>query len=182
MNFNNSYMIYRALMENHNPGRQPLSIGEAIKESTFAFLQSGESMRKQVPEHLSAVRELRSIHDSGYRRKKWKDATDVVSSLMERERHNETTTTRLYRLRNQQKASTWRRHQSITSSTKKREQCQFEKCPGIAISKEKGVKRPRPRVANIYCEEYTAVSGKHKFLCNNKLKDGYVLCHIKYHN
>ena len=48
--------------------------------------------------------------------------------------------------------------------------------------KGNGMERPLPRVMHIDCEECTAVSGKYIYLCNNKLKDSNILCHVKYHN
>ena len=91
------------------------------------------------------------------------------------------TTTRQYRLRSQQQVHSRRVHQYISSNTKK-ELCHREECPGIAVSEVNGWKMPRPRVTNMYCEEYTAVSSKYVFHCNNKLKDSNILCHVKYRN
>ena len=73
MKFNTSYRIYMALMEKYNAGRKPLSLSEAIKESVYVFLQMGESIPKQVLDHLSAASDLRNVHKIGYGRKKRKD-------------------------------------------------------------------------------------------------------------
>ena len=78
VNFNNSYMIYLALMAKHNPRRRILSLSERIKEATHSFLQVGLETRKQKPEYPSSVRDLRNAHDSGSRRKKKKDAKGDV--------------------------------------------------------------------------------------------------------
>ena len=80
MNFNNTYRIYSiALIENHNPGRTPLSLLEGIKEAShMLLLQQRKEGRNQAPEHPASVRDLRDVHDSGYGRKKRKDANGVV--------------------------------------------------------------------------------------------------------
>ena len=93
-------------------------MAELVKESAHVLLQREESMRKQAPEHPSAIKDLESVHDSEYGRKKQNDAKGVVSSSLERVTHNVTTTS-LCRLRNLQKANPSCRHQSITTSTKK---------------------------------------------------------------
>ena len=88
---------------------------------------------------------------------------------------------KLYKLRNQQNANQWRKHQSLYH--KKRGQCCWEKCPGIAKSIPEVVKRGWVSTSAMYCEECSARLGKTIYLCNSNMKEGgRSYCHTKYHN
>ena len=70
MNLNNAYKIYRALVTLHTPGRRFLSMGDSIELATDVFLQRGDAMRKQKPEHPNAVRDLsQGVFNTGSGRK-----------------------------------------------------------------------------------------------------------------
>ena len=57
MNFNNSYMMYLVLMENHNMGRILVSMAKGMKETTHGLLQRGSKTRTPAPEvhHQSGI-------------------------------------------------------------------------------------------------------------------------------
>ena len=79
MNVNKTYRICLTLLiEKNSPGRRPLFLSKGIKEASHMFLQQGEEMRKQSPEHPSPVRDLRNVHESRFGRKKRKDTKGVV--------------------------------------------------------------------------------------------------------
>lgn len=96
---------------------------------------------------------------TGFVRKKRNDANGV--SCVDKSPHK-VTTTMVKKLRNQQKAHPWRRHQYIASD-KHRGQCHLDNWPCIAASKAKRWRRVRPRVTQIYCGEYTTVSSKYVY-------------------
>ena len=87
---------------------------------------------------------------------------------------------KLYKLKYQQKANTWRSHQSIHH--KERERCHLEKCPCIALSKVEGAKRDHPRTTYMHCEECSTHKGQTVYLCNIRMGEVKIFCHLKYHN
>ena len=68
-------------MKLHNEGKRCLQMLEGIRESAHAFLQRGDSMRKQSPAHPSPLRSMKNVHDTGHGRKKRTDAKDFVSGV-----------------------------------------------------------------------------------------------------
>ena len=103
-----------ALIERCNPRMRFLSLSEGIKKAAHMFLQHGQERRKQAPEYLPPVKDLRNIHDSGYGWKKRKYGKGIVCT--DRSAHN-VVSTKLSRLRSQQKAHPWCKHRSISSKT-----------------------------------------------------------------
>ena len=89
----------------------------------------------------------------------------------------EDVSSKLYKLRNQQKANPWRTHQSIQHKEVGR--CRWNKCPANKIP---GPKRDCLKATYIHCEECTAVSGEVMYLCNNKIRGEATFCHIKHPN
>jgi len=65
MTLNNAYKIYRWLLAKYNPGRRVYGMGEAVTEAAHAFLQRGDSMRKQQAEHPAPVRSVVRVFDTG---------------------------------------------------------------------------------------------------------------------
>ena len=88
-------------MKEHYPGKRCLQMSEGIREAAHAFLQQGDSMRKQRPEHPSAVRCMKNVHDTGYGRKKRADAKGFVAVGRTAVKGS----TKMSTLRNQQKAN-----------------------------------------------------------------------------
>ena len=81
MNFNIAYRIYLALMEEHNPGKQPVSMVQGIKEAAYSFLQRGGKMRTRAPDHPSLVRNMRSEYNTGCEKRKRSDAKGVAATI-----------------------------------------------------------------------------------------------------
>ena len=138
-------------------------------------------MRKQKPEHPSSVRDLRNVHYSGSGRKKRKDAKGEMSTERSPRIMQVLESTKLSRLKGQQKHNPWRQHQSMAYAPLT-EQCCWGKCPGLVASIAAGWKRPRIRQTTRYREECTASLGKHLFLCFSNFKGDKCSCHVKYHN
>ena len=137
MNFNNAYMIYLVLMEKHNPGRKRLSLFERIKESAHFLLQEGPKTRKQKPEHLSPVRDLRNIHDRGCRTKKRKCTKGAVSAERSFPSIPVLHLTKLSKLKSRQEKNQWHKHQFMScASTSGR--CYWGKCPDFIATQAKG--------------------------------------------
>jgi hypothetical protein len=79
-------------------------------------------------------------------------------------------------LKNKQRTSPWRIHQSEVVARK--EKCGWDDCPGKLASKA-----ARPRSSNTYmrCEECSVRLGKDVFLCNGFNRGVPVNCHRYYH-
>ena len=154
-------------------------MSKGVNAAPHTFLQKGNNMWRQTAEHPSPIRDTHNVHGSGCGRRKRKDAKGDVCV----ERTAPTTAfCKLYWLKAQQKeTNAWRRYQSL--HYKERSQCQWKMCPGIVISRAKGVKRPRPRSTHMYCEECIIHKGHRVMVCNNAYAKGKnTLCHVKYHN
>ena len=128
-----------ALMEKHNPGRKCLSLLEEIKEAAHSLLQHGPVRRKQAPEHPSPPRDLMNVHDSGCGRKKRKDTKGAVSAERLPPIMQVLESTKLPKLKSQQKHNPLRQHQSLSASVSGR--CQWPKCPGFIAAQERNWKR-----------------------------------------
>ena len=102
-----------ALMEKHNPGQRPISMTEGIKEATYGLLQRGSKMRTQAPDHPSPVRDMRNVHDTGCGKRKRLDAKGVTTRSKARAAPVEYVSSKLYKLRNQQKKHPLRKHQPV---------------------------------------------------------------------
>ena len=98
----------------------------------------------------------------------------TVQSVMPREEPLTDDTYAL--LKNQQRRSPWRVHQS--EAVKKYGRCCWEDCPGKKLSK---AKYPRSSDTHMRCEECSAYLGKDVFLCNGFVKGEPVNCHRHYH-
>ena len=132
-------------------------------------------MRKQRPEHPSAVRCMKNVHDTGYGRKKRADAKGFVAVG----RTAVKASTKLSTLRNQQKANPWRTHQSVAHTTR-RGRCGYAQCRGNVVGPNG---RQRRRMTSMHCEECTAEDGVNiKYFCNSMNTGGVRACHMKHHN
>ena len=135
-------------------------------------------MRTRAPNHSSPVQDMTIVYDStGCGKRQRSDAKGVTSTP--RTPPVEQGSTNLYKLKNQQKANARRPHQSVQH--KELGRCKWDKCPAKSKSKEKGVKRGCPKSTFMHCEERTVLTGKVMYLCNNKIGEVSVFCHIKYH-
>ena len=101
-------------MAEHNPGRRPVSLVESIKESTHFLLQRRGKTRTRAPDHPSQVREMKSFYNTGCVKRKRSGDTNGVATPTPKAPPAAPPSTKLYRLKNQQKANAWRSHQSIT--------------------------------------------------------------------
>ena len=152
-------------------------MAEGIKDTTHAFLQRGSKMRKRAPSHPSPVRDMTSVYDTGCGKRKRFDAKGITTMSMTRAPPVEVVSSKLYKLKNQQKANTWRIHQSVQH--KELGRCKWDKCPAKKIPDPK---RGRPKATYMHCKECTAVLRKVMYLCNNKIGGDIAFCHIKHHN
>ena len=66
-------------MEKHNPGRRPVTMAQGIKEAAHALLQRGSKMRTRAPDHLSPVRDMTCVYDTGCGKRKRSDARGVTT-------------------------------------------------------------------------------------------------------
>ena len=107
------------LMEKYNPGRRPLYMSERMKEAAHLFLPRGKYTRKQAPDHPSSARQS-GILVSEYGREKRKNRKSVIFTSERSDLIRKVvTSTKISRLRNQQKAHPWRIHQSVSSNPKR---------------------------------------------------------------
>ena len=174
MNLNNAYKIYEWLVHKYTPDRRYYDMGEAITEAAHAFLQKGEPMRKQKPEHPLPTRNLAKMWNPGSGRKLRCDAKGEIAGSG-RMRQGASILQHSLLTRRQQK-DTWRLHQSVI--VKKRGKCTYEGCPNLRNST---TKRKRGYDTFHKCEQCSAKKNKMFYLCNDIREGVEVHCHIKYH-
>ena len=135
----------------------------------------GPAKRKLRAEHPSWMQGMLKLFGWITGRKVCSDAKGMmtVQSVMPRE---ETPADNYVQLKNQQRQSPWRVHQS--KAVKKYGKCCWEDCPGKKLSK---AKYPRSSDTHMRCEECSAYLGKDVFLCNGFVKGEPVNCHRHYH-
>ena len=150
-------------------------MGDAVRELTHDLCQRGPAMRKQRAEHPSWNRDMGKLFGWITGRKIRSDAKGMmtVSSAMPR---GETFANNHALLKNQQRKSTWRVHQS--EPVENYGKCYWDDCPG---KKSTTAKRPESNKTHMRCEECSACLGKNVFLCNGFVKGGPVSCHRQYH-
>ena len=202
MSMSNAYVLYKALAEEHTPGRKILTMKAAIQEATHAFCQRGPPVRQRKAVHPAWVRDISLVFHPGMR----KIRTDVkmVVARMKVPSFAVLTATRLVApaqlpaatqpmararpvaavnkeeclLKYRQRKSPWRTHQSIASP--KRGFCSYSCCPG-ATTGIGSKKRNRSHKTNMRCEECSAKEGKDVFFCNVTKNGVPTLCHIEHH-
>ena len=76
------------------------------------LLQRGSKMRTRTPDHPSPVRDMACVYDTGCGRRKMLDAKGVTTRTRARV-PVKYVNTKLYKLRNEQKANPWRKYQSV---------------------------------------------------------------------
>ena len=145
---------------------------EGIKEMTHALAQQGSPMRKYRAEHPVWLRPMSSVFSWIVGRKIRKDAQGVITG---KGTVKPKVTKALWNLRNKQKKSPWRTHQSVAGE--KQGWCCYENCPSI-----KNSATGRPYKTFMRCEECSAEIGKEIYLCNNTKSGEPVLCHIAHHS
>ena len=80
---------------------------EGIKEATHALLQRGEKIRRRAQDHPSPVRDMACVYDTGCGKRK-RSNTKGVTTTATGSLPVELLSTKLYKLKNQQKANPWR--------------------------------------------------------------------------
>ena len=177
MTLNNAYKIYRWLLAKYKSGRRVYSMGEAVEEAAHAFLQRGDSMRKQKPEHPVPVPSLARVHDTGVGRKK---RSDAKGTLPGHGRQQDTQpASYLAPLRKKQKTNPWRTHQSFACE-KTPGYCAYHGCPNRVLTKSKG-KKIQGHYTRMRCEECSAEKGRDVYFCNDFRKGKVVNCHLRWH-
>jgi hypothetical protein len=175
MSLNNAYKMYKALGKQHTPERRFLEMGNAVRELTHELCQRGPAMQKLRAEHPSTTRDMSKLFGWITGQKICSDAKGMmmVQLVMPRE---ETLTDTYALLKNQQRRSPWRVHQSKVVMNKG--SCCWEDCPGKKLST---AKRPRSSDTHMHCEECSAYLGKDVSLCNEFVKGAPANCHRHYH-
>jgi hypothetical protein len=109
MALNNAYKMYKALVKQHTPERRFLDMDDAVRELTHNLCQRGPAMRQRRAEHPSWTQIVRLEHRP---EEVCSDAKGMmtVQSVMPREEPLTDDTYAL--LKNQQRRSPWRVHQS----------------------------------------------------------------------
>ena len=150
-------------------------MGNAVRELTHDLCQRGPAMRQRRAEHPSWTRDMSKLLGWNAGRKVHLDAKVMmtVQSVMPRE---EPPTDTYALLKNQQRRSPWRVHQS--EAVEKYARCCWEDCPGKRLGT---AKYPRSSQTHMRCEECSAYPGKDVFLCNGFVKGAPVNCHRHYH-
>ena len=77
-------------------------MAEGIKEAAHALLHRGSKMRTRTPDHLSPVRDMTSVYNTGCGKRKRLDAKGIATRSMARAMPVEDVSSQLYKLRNQQ--------------------------------------------------------------------------------
>ncbi len=173
----NAHTMYAALVKKFTPDRRALDMPGCVKILTHYLLQRGDSMRTYRPEHPKFSRDLTNVFDFGTGRKIRTDAKGIVACGTRGRGAVEAPQQRMRELRNKQKKSAWRIHQSMASS--KRGRCCWVHCPGLTASAAN--KKPRTYETSMRCEECSAMLEKNVFLCNDTKKGVPILCHQAYH-
>ncbi len=131
MALNNAYKMYTALVKEHTPGRRFLSMGNAVRELTHGLCQRAPAMRKLKAEHPSWTRDMKKLFGWVTGRKVRSDARGMMMvmlacPLVDAPMDNYAL------LKNKQRTSPWRIHQS--KAVAKRGRCGWEDCPGKLAS------------------------------------------------
>jgi hypothetical protein len=133
-----------------------------------------ESMKLRA-EHPSWTQDLGKLFRWVTSRKVWSDAKGMMMvmpacPLVEAPMDNYAL------LKNQQRKSPWRMHQS--EAVVKQGRCGWEDCPGKLTSK---AVYPRSNQTHRRCKECSTRLGKDVYLCNGYSKGAPVNCHRHYH-
>jgi hypothetical protein len=150
MALNNAYKMYTALVKEHTPERRFLSMGDAVRELTHDLCQRGPAMRKLRAEHPSWTRDLGKLFGWVTGRKVRSDAKGMMT-VMPACLPVEVAMNNYALLKNQQRKSPWRMHQS--EAVAKQGKCGWDDCPGKLASK---AKYPRNSDTHMRCEECSA--------------------------
>ena len=150
MALNNAYKMYRALVKEHTPERRFLSMGNAVRELTHDLCQRGPAMRKLRAEHPSWTRDLGKLFGWVTGRKVRSNAKGMMT-VMPACLPVEVAMDNYVLLKNQQRKSPWRMHQS--EAVAKQGKCGWDDCPGKLASK---AAYPRNSDTHMRCEECSA--------------------------
>eukprot|EP00956_Cyclotella_meneghiniana_P033550 scaffold96912_cov61-Cyclotella_meneghiniana.AAC.1 len=173
----NTDTMYQALCQEHTPNRRIMDMPEGVRMLAHFLMQYGEPMRRLSPEHPAHSRDLTNVWDFGTGRKVRTDAKGFIAKVaMNGASAVPAPNQRARELREKQKKSKWRVHQSCGGEKKGR--CSWDGCDGL---KSAGAKRKRTAETYMYCEECSAAAGKTIYLCNVGKKDSKSVCHMAYH-
>ena len=139
MALNNAYKMYTALIKEHKHERRFLLMGNAVRELTHDLCQRGPAMRKLRAEHPSWTRDLGKLFGWVTGRKVRSDAKGMITVMPACCRPVEVPMDNYALLKNQQRKSPWRMHQSEAVS--KKGKCGWDDCPGKLTSTLRGVQR-----------------------------------------
>ena len=167
--------MYTALIKKHTPERRFLRMGDAVRELTHDLCQRGPAMRKKRAEHPSYARDMGKLFGWVTGRKVRSDAKGMMMVMpacppVEAPMYNYAL------LKNQQRKSPWRIHQS--QAVAKQGKCVWDDCPGKLTCK---AKRKCSNQMHMRCEECSAHLGSDVYLCNGYIKGAPVNCHQRYH-
>jgi hypothetical protein len=111
MSINNTYKMYTTLIKQHMPERRFLDMGDAVRELAHNLCQRGPAMQKLRAEHSSWTRDMLKLFEWKTCRKVRLDAMGMmtVASVMPQV---QAPTDNYALLKNQQRRSPWRVHQS----------------------------------------------------------------------
>ena len=112
MNLNNTYQVYKWLVDKYMNGRRYYDMGKAVDEAAHDFLQQGAKMRKQNAEHPEHLKDISQMFDTKVGRKLLRDAKGHHQATTHGRRHDMSSLSRLCTLQSYQRCNAWRRHQS----------------------------------------------------------------------
>jgi hypothetical protein len=127
MSINNAYKMYTMLVKQHMAERRFLDMGDAVRELAHDLCQRGPAMRKLRAEHSSWTRNMSKLFGWKTGRKVCSDEMGMmaVASMMPQV---QAPTDNYALLKNQQRRSAWRVHQSNVVALYGK--CCWEDCPG----------------------------------------------------
>ncbi len=163
------------LSKQHTPERSILDMGNAVRELAHSLCQRGPAMQKLRAEHPSWTRDMSKLFGWKTGRKVCLDAMGMMTVALVMPQV-QVPTDNYALLKNQQRRSPWRVHQS--KAVAQYGKCCWEDCPGKKLSM---AKRPRSSDTHMRCKECSAYLGKDVFLCNGFVKSKPVNCHRPYH-
>jgi hypothetical protein len=117
--------FYDALCTEHTPDRRFLDMDECAAILCHSLMQCGDPVWKYIAAHLKYSQDLTSVHDFGTGCKVRTDTKGIVANSS-RGTSAAAPNQRLcaeLRLRNKQKKSKWRLHQSLALTKRKRGRC-----------------------------------------------------------